>query len=101
MAAPTSSAISLKKTLANTEPSTHGTKGTKRKSQRDVCNVVPSRRFARKFPVFAIKPTFKSTGNLVSSCVEFSDASRMPTEPCTPSAGVGEATMHEIAGGVR
>jgi hypothetical protein len=28
MAAPTSSAISLKKTLANMEPSTHGTKQT-------------------------------------------------------------------------
>ena len=44
-----------------------GTKGTKRKSQRDVCNVGSSRSFACKFPVFAIKPTFISTCNLVSS----------------------------------
>ena len=36
--------------------SAYGTKGTKRKSQRDVCNVGASRSFDRKFPVFATFP---------------------------------------------
>ena len=56
-------AVSIQKLLM----SGVGTKGTKRKSQRDVRKVEPSRSFARKFPVFAIKPTFESTGHLVSS----------------------------------
>jgi len=91
-------------------------KGTKCKSQRNVCKVGLSRSFARKFPVFAIKPTFKSTTGagveelgvvLPSPPLHHSDADH--AEPrvhdvlavaCAPKPGLNRTLRRSVVGDV-